>query len=190
MNGELTVLGECLLIAIALLFSMTLVTIGRRTPYPASVVAYGTAVAVLVAQPLLSHTNLHLFDRAVRIVGAGLLLVHVAIMAQFCGLLLTFVLATHQWAWRHQLAIGGSCVLTAVFVLLWLYVKTLHLPDMELVFYGIRAGRPPAVLWMNVSMGSGLVYIAVWSLVEFTHFLRGARTTYERGGGSPPGYAL
>jgi hypothetical protein len=47
------------------------------------------------------------------------------------------------------------------------------------VFYGIRAGHPPAVLWMNVSMGGGLVYIAAWSMVEFLHFLRRARTTYE-----------
>jgi hypothetical protein len=91
------------------------------------------------------------------------------------------VLATHQWARRHHLALGGSGVLTAVFVLLWLYVKTLPLPDLEAVFYGLRAGRPPAVLWMNVSMGGGLVYISVWSLVEFTHFLRSARTTYEQG---------
>jgi hypothetical protein len=180
MNGEFTVLGECLLIAIALLYSTTIFTIGRRTPYPASMAAYGTAVAALVAHPLLSHTNLHLVDHVVGIVGAGLLLVHLAFMAQFCGLLLTFVLATHQWAGRHQLAIGGSCVLTAVFVLLWLYVKTLPLPDMEAVFYGIRAGRPPAVLWMNVSMGSGLVYIAAWSVMEFAHFLRSARTPYEQ----------
>src|SRR5207237_8811836 len=49
------------------------------------------------------------------------------------------------------------------------------------VCYSIRAGRPPAVLWMNVSMGAGLVYIAAWSLVEFTHFLRSARTRYEQG---------
>ena len=36
-----------------------------------------------------------------------------------------------------------------------------------------------AVFWMNVSMGGGLVYIAAWSLVEFTHFFREARTPYE-----------
>ena len=57
MNGDLTVLGEYLLLAIALLFSTTLVTIGRLTSYPASVAAYGTAVAIVVAQPLLSHTT-------------------------------------------------------------------------------------------------------------------------------------
>src|SRR5262249_39102468 len=55
------------------------------------------------------------------------------------------------------------------------------LPDPEVVFYGIRAGHPPAVLWMNLSMGAGLVYIAAWNFVEFTRFLRGARTPYEQG---------
>ena len=181
MNGEVSLLGECLLIAITLLYSTIGVMIGRRAPYPASVAAYGAAVAVWVALPLLAEANLHRVDRVVGVVGAGLLLVHVAFMVHFCGLLLTVVLATDQWAWRHQLAIGGTCVLTAVFVLLWLYVKMLHLPDMVSVFYGIRAGPPPAVLWMNVSMGCGLVYIAAWNVVEFTHFLRSARTTYEQG---------
>jgi len=32
---------------------------------------------------------------------------------------------------------------------------------------------------MNVSMGAGLLYIAAWSLVEFIHFFRVARTTSE-----------
>jgi hypothetical protein len=68
----------------------------------------------------------------------------------------------------------------AIFVVLWLYVKTLDLPNSELVFHGIRAGHPPSVLWMNVSMGFGLLYISAWNLVEFTNFLRGARTTYEQ----------
>ena len=49
------------------------------------------------------------------------------------------------------------------------------------MFYGIRAGHPPAVLWMNISMGAGLVYIAAWNFVEFTRFLQGARTPYEQG---------
>jgi hypothetical protein len=181
MNGAYTVLGECLLIAMAILSSGAVFLIGRRLPYPASVAAYGAAVAALVADPLLSVTNLHLVDRVVRTAGAGLLLVHVAFMARLGGLLLMYVLATHQWSLRHQLAIGGSCVLTAVFILLWLCVKTLHLPEVESVFYHIRAGWPPAVLGMNVSMGSGLVYIAAWSLVEFTHFLRSAHTGYEQG---------
>jgi hypothetical protein len=181
MNGAFTWLGEGILIAIALLSSLVVFLIGRRLQYPASVAAYGAAAAVLVAHPLLSDANLHLVDRVVRSVGAGLLLVHLAFMARYGGLYLTYVLATKQWSWRHQLAIGGSGVLTLLFVLLWLYVKTLHLPEVESVFYRIRAGRPPAVLWMNVSMGAGLVYIAAWSLVEFTHFLRSARTTYEQG---------
>src|SRR5262249_57897342 len=34
---------------------------------------------------------------------------------------------------------------------------------------------------MNISMGAGLVYIAAWSLMEFTRFLRSARTRYEQG---------
>lgn len=49
------------------------------------------------------------------------------------------------------------------------------------MFYGIRAGHPPAVLWMNISMGFGLVYIAAWNVVEFASFLRGARTPSEQG---------
>ncbi len=181
MNGEFSLLSEYILITLSFLYSLTVFAIGRRVPYPASVDAYSTAVAVLVANLLLSHTNIQFFDYVVGIVGAGLLVVHVAFMVVFCGLLLTFVLATHQWAWRHHVAIGGSGVLTAAFVLLWFDVKTLHLPDTATVFYGIRAGHPAAVLWMNVSMGFGLVYISVWSLVEFTHFFRSARTTYEQG---------
>jgi len=181
MNGELSVLGECLLIAITLLYSLTGVLIGRRAPAPASLAAYAAAVAIWVALPLLAEANLHRVDRVVGIVGVGLLLVHVAFMVHFCGLLLTVVLMTDRWAWRHRLAIGGTGVLTAVFALLWLYVKTLTLPDPALVFYGIRAGHPPAVLWMNVSMGCGLVYIAAWNVVEFTRFLQRARTPYEHG---------
>ena len=181
MNGAYNLLGECLLLAFTLLASLTVWLIGRRVAYPASVAAYSAAVAALVADPLLSVANLHRVDRVVGIVGAGLLLVHLAFMVRLGGLLLLYVLATQTWSFRHHLAIGGSCLLTAVFVLLWLIVKTLPLPDVESVFYHIRAGGPPAVLWMNVSMGAGLVYIAAWSLVEFTHFLRSARTTYEHG---------
>ena len=179
MHGAFSVMGLYLLLAIGVLFSTIMVTIGRRVPAPASRAAYSTAVAVLVAHPLLAQTYAQALDRAVGVVGASLLLDHVAFMVQFCGLLLTFVLATRQWAERHRLALGGSGVLTAAFVLCWLYVKTLPLPDGGTVFYGIRAGHPPAVFWMNVSMGSGLVYIAAWSLVEFTHFFREARTPYE-----------
>jgi hypothetical protein len=181
MNGELSLFGECLLVAITLLYSLTGVLIGRRAPFPASVAAYAAAVAIWVALPLLAEANLHRVDHMLGIVGVGLLLAHVAFMVHFCGLLLTVVLMTDHWAWRHRLAIGGTGVLTAVFVLLWFYVTTLPLPDPGLVFYGIRAGHPPVVLWMNISMGAGLVYIAAWNLVEFTRFLQGARTSYEQG---------
>jgi hypothetical protein len=181
MNGELSFFGECLLVAIPLLYSLTAILIGRRLPSPASVAAYVAAVAIWVALPLLAETNLHRVDRSLDIVGVGLLLAHVAFMVLFCGLLVTVIFMSDHWTWRHRLAIGGAGVLTAVFVLLWLYVKTLPLPDPGLVFYGIRAGHPPAVLWMNVSMGAGLVYIATWNFVEFTHFLQGARTSYEQG---------
>ena len=155
MHGEFSVMGLSLLLAIAVLFSTIMVTIGRRVPAPASRAAYGTAVAIVVAHPLLAQTYARALDHAVGVVGAGLLLDHVAFMAQFCGLLLTLVLATRQWAARHRLALGGSGVLTAVFVLCWLAVKTRPLPEAETVFYGIRAGHPPAVFWMNVSMGGG-----------------------------------
>lgn len=180
MNGEFSFAGEYILLILSFLYSFAVFAIGRRVTFPASAVAYGTAIATLVANLLLSHRNILFFDQVVGIVGVGLLVVHMAFMAFIGGLLVTFVLATHQWAWRHYLAIGGSIVLTVLFALLWLEVKRLHLPDPTLVFYGIRAGRPPAVLWMNVSMGLGLAYIAVWSLVEFTHFFRSARTTYEQ----------
>ena len=143
MNGELSSFGECLLVAITLLYSLTGVMIGRRAPFPASVAAYAAAVAIWVALPLLAEANLHRVDHTLGIVGVGLLLAHVAFMVHFCGLLLTVVLMTDHWAWRHRLAIGGTGVLTAVFVLLWFYVNTLPLPDPGLVFYGIRAGHPP-----------------------------------------------
>ena len=86
MNGDISLLGECLLLAITLLYSTTVVLIGRRAPAPASVAAYGAAVAVWVALPLLAEANLHRVDRVVGIVGVGLLLVHVAFMVLFCGL--------------------------------------------------------------------------------------------------------
>ena len=41
---------------------------------------------------------------------------------------------------------------------------------MAALFYGIRAGHPPPVLWMNVVMGAGIVYIAAWGLIEFQYF--------------------
>ena len=107
MNGDISLLGECLLLVITLLYSLTGVMIGRRAPYPASLAAYGAAVAVWVALPLLAEANLHRVDHVVGLVGVGLLLVHVAFMVLFCAFLLTVALATDQWAWRHHLAIGG-----------------------------------------------------------------------------------
>ena len=80
MNGEYTLLGECLLIIIALLSSVAVFLIGRRLHYPASVAAYGAAVAVLMAHPLLSEANLHRVDRVLGVAGVGLLLVHLAFM--------------------------------------------------------------------------------------------------------------
>lgn len=181
MNGKVTVLGECFLLLITFLCSMTGVMIGRRIPSPASRAAYGAAIAVWFAFPLLVEANLHRVDRVVGIIGFGLLLVHVAHMALFCGMFLTVVLITQQWSWRHRLAMGGSAILTAVFVGCWLVVKTLPLSDIASIFYGVRAGYPPSVLWMNVSMGFGLVYIASWNVVEFAFFLRRACTPYEQG---------
>jgi hypothetical protein len=181
MNGDLSSFGECVLFVITLLYSGAGVLIGRRAAYPASITAYVAAVAIWVALPLLAEDTLHAVDHVLGIVGVGLLLVHIAFMVLFCALLVTVVLVAGQWAWRHALALGGTGVLTAVFVLLWLYVKTLPLPETASVFYGIRAGYPPAVLWMNVSMGCGLVYIAAWNFVEFMYFLQRARTPYEHG---------
>jgi len=68
-----------------------------------------------------------------------------------------------------------------LFVVCWLTVQALHLPDMTAVFYGHAASPPTPVLWMNLVRGGGIVYIAAWGLVEFHHFLRSARRPYERG---------
>ncbi len=181
MNGELTVLGEGLLLFITLLYSLAGIIIGRRLPAPASLAAYGSAMAVWGAFPLLAEANLHRVDQTVGIVGFGLLLVHVAHMALFAGNFLTVVFITQPWSWRHRLAMGGSVVLTVVFGLYWLAVKGLPLAETAPVFYGVRAGHPPAVLGMNVSMGAGLVYIAAWNVLEFWYFFRGARLRYEQG---------
>jgi hypothetical protein len=91
------------------------------------------------------------------------------------------VLATQRWGWRPRLAVGGASVLMGLFVICWLAVQTLHLPDMTAVFYGHAASPPTPVLWMNLARGGGIVYIAVWGLIEFLHFLRSARRPYERG---------
>jgi len=173
--------GELILLAVALAYSAAVAAVGRRLARPASVIASITALAILVAVPLLPDATAQLVDHVVPVVGAGRLLVHLAFMTVSCGLFLTIVLATHRWAWRQQLAVGAAGVLTVLFVVLWLHVQTLDLPDLTAVLYGLRAGRPPAVLWMNVVMGAGIVFIAVCGLLEFYHFLRGARSPYEHG---------
>ena len=60
-------------------------------------------------------------------------------------------------------------------------MKTLDLPDVAAVFDGRRRGDPPAVLWMHIVMGGGVMYIAAWGLKAFLTFLRSARRTYEQG---------
>jgi hypothetical protein len=174
-------MGEIILIVVAIAYSAAVAAIGRRLPRPAAIPAYVTALAILVAVPLFPDHAAQSVDRVLPVVGTGRLLVHVTFMITLCGLFLTIVLATHRWSWRQQLAVGGSGVLTALFVLLWLHVQTLDLPEKAAVFYGLRAGHPPPVLWMNVVMGAGIVYIAAWCLSEFQHFLRGARSAYEQG---------
>jgi hypothetical protein len=181
MNSAVTGVGEGLLLLLTLLYSTAAVVIGRRLPPPASRAAYSAALAAWGAFPLLIEANLHRVDQVVGTVGVGLLVVHVAHMVLFCAMLLTVVFMTQHWSWRHHLALGGTGVLTAVFVGYWLAVKRLPLPDLAPVFYSVRAGHPPAVFWMNVSMGTGLVYIAAWNGVEFARFLRRARTGYEQG---------
>ena len=135
---------------------------------------------ILVAVPLLPDPTAQRVDRVVHLVGAGRLLVHLAFMTVLCGLFVTIALATQRWAWRQQLAIGGAGVLTVLFVVLWGYVQFLDPPVTAALFYGIRAGHPPPVLWMNVVMGAGIVYIAACGLIEFQYFLHAAGTTYER----------
>jgi hypothetical protein len=120
-------------------------------------------------------------DRVLLVAGAGRLLVHLAFMTALTSLFVTVVLATNRWSWRPRLVVGGAAVLMGLFVVLWLQVQALDLPDMAAVFYGHRASPPTPVLWMNLARGAGVVYIAAWSLVEFARFLRSARRTYEQG---------
>jgi hypothetical protein len=169
-------MGEVILILVAIAYSASVMAIGRCLPRPASVTAYGTALVILVAVPLLPDPVAQGVDRVVQFVGAGRLLVHLAFMTVLSGLFVSITLATHRWTWRQHLALGGAGVLTALFVVLWWYVRTLPLPDMAALFYGIRAGHPTPMLWMNVVMGAGIVYLGVCGLVEFQHLcaLRGA----------------
>jgi hypothetical protein len=139
-----------------------------------------TALVILVAVPLLPDATAQRIDRLVHSVGAGRLVVHLGFMTVLGGLFVTIALATNRWTWRQQLAMGGAGVLTVLFVICWWDVRTLPVPDMAALFYGIRAGRPTSLLWMNVIMGSGIVYLAACGLVEFQHFMRTAGSTYER----------
>ena len=173
-------MGEVILILVAIAYSACVTAIGRRFPRPASLTAYGTAVVILVAVPLLPDPIAQRVDRLVQMVGAGRLLVHLGFMTVLSGLFLAITLATNRWTWRQQLALGGAGVLTVLFVVLWWHVRTLPLPDMAAVFYGIRAGRPTPVFWMNVVMGAGIVYLGACGVVEFQAFMRAAGTTYER----------
>src|SRR3989442_12558975 len=92
------------LLIIAAAYSATLVAAGRRLPRPAPVAAYATALAMLVAVPLLPDATAQREDRAVSIVGAGRLLVHLAIMRGLGGLLRTIVVVTRRRAWCQQSA--------------------------------------------------------------------------------------
>jgi hypothetical protein len=172
---------QALLIAVALAYSAAMLAVGRRLSRPASIAAYTTAVAVLFSVPLFPEQTVQRVDHVLHLAGAGRLLVHGAFMTAITGLFLTIVLATHRWGWRPRLAVGGAGVLLGLFVVCWLAVQRLHLPDMTAVFYGHEASPPTPVLWMNLARGGGIVYIAVWGLIEFLHFLRSARRPYERG---------
>jgi hypothetical protein len=172
--------GEVILILVAIAYSTAVTAIGRQFPRPASRIAYGTALVTLVAVPLLPDPVAQQVDGVVHVVGAGRLVVHLAFMTVLGGIFLAMALATNRWTWRHHLALGGAGVLTVLFVVCWWYVRMLPLPDLAAIFYGIRAGRPTPVLWMNVVMGAGIVYMGVCGVVEFQAFLRAASDTYER----------
>ena len=153
---------ESLLIALALLYSAAVAAIGRRLSRPASGVAYGTALATLLMVLLLSESTRQWVDGLLWGMGTGRLLFYLALMTQLCGLFLTLMLATKQWGRRHWWALGGAGVLTGWYVGLWLRVKMLHLATMAGVFSGRRVGFPPAVLWLHIVTGLGVVYIAAW----------------------------
>jgi len=169
-----------LLLAVALTYSTAMVAAGRRLSRPASLTAYSTAVAILVAVPLFPEPTVQRVDRVLRVAGAGRLLVHGAFMTALSGLFLTVVLATGRWGRRPRLAVGGAGVLLGLFVVCWLAVHALRLQDTAAVFYGHTAHPPTLVLWMNLTRGAGIVYIAAWSVGAFHHFLRTAQRTYEQ----------
>jgi hypothetical protein len=139
-----------------------------------------TALAILVNIPLGSDATAQRVDTLLGLVGAGRLLLCLSSMTLLSGAFVAVMLATHQWAGRHWLALGGAWIFTGLFVGCWLRMQTLDLPNKAAVLYGLRAGHPPTVFWMNVFSGLCVVYITAWSLREFLTFLRGGRSTYER----------
>ncbi len=172
--------GEIILIGVAIAYSIALIAAGQRLQRPASIAAYVTALASLVAIPLLPDSTAQVIDHLVPIVGAGRLLVHLSFMTLLCAYFLATVLATNRWSWRQQLAVGGSAALVVLLVILWLGVHLLHPTHMAALFYGIRAGRPVLMMWMNTVMGAGIVCIAAWTLAEYHYFLQAARRRQEQ----------
>ena len=108
--------------------STVVVAIGRRLPRAASLAAYSTALAALVAVPLLSDATAQRVDDLLLRTGVGRLLLYLAVMTHLGGFFLTIMLATNQWGVRQQLALGGAGVLLVCGVLLWIDVQTLDLP--------------------------------------------------------------
>ena len=165
---------QALLIAVALAYSAAMFAVGRRVSRPASITAYTTAVAVLVAVPLFPEETVQRVDQVLRLAGAGRLLVHGAFMTALTSLFLTVVLATHRWGWRPRLAWGRRgadgtlCGLLA-------HRAGAHRAGHDRRVLWPWGLAPDPVLWMNLVRGGGIVYIAVWSLVEFHHFLRSAQ---------------
>src|SRR5690349_6599022 len=118
--------GEVILIGVGIAYCIAMIAVGRHLQRPASIAAYITALASLVAIPLLPDSTAQVIDRLVPVVGAGRLLVHLSSMTLLCAYFLATVLATDRWSWRQQLAVGGSTALVILFVILWLGVQLLH----------------------------------------------------------------
>ena len=57
---------QALLIAVALAYSAAMFAVGRRVSRPASITAYTTAVAVLVAVPLFPEETVQRVDQVLR----------------------------------------------------------------------------------------------------------------------------
>ena len=89
--------GTVILLLVAIAYSAAVIAIGRRLQRPASVMAFLTALVILVAVPLLPDATAQRVDRLVQMVGAGRLVVHLGFMAVLCGLFVTIALATNRW---------------------------------------------------------------------------------------------